>query len=95
MKYQVICMSFDGEYQKERPEFDTIEQAWDYADDLGSKWYFYPFAFVIKGDKIVDAGYGAVHLEGMTIAEVSAHFKEVSERPEMEGCNAEEFWFAI
>jgi len=44
--YKIICMSFDGDYQTEKPEFDTIEEAWEYSNDLGSKWYFYPFHFV-------------------------------------------------
>ena len=34
-KYQLICMAFDGDYQRERPEFETIEEAWAY--DIGSK----------------------------------------------------------
>jgi hypothetical protein len=48
-KYQVICMAFDGEYKREAPMFDEIEDAWEYANDLGSKWYFYPFSFVVAG----------------------------------------------
>ena len=32
-------MSFDGETKTERPIFETEDQAWEYANDLGSKWY--------------------------------------------------------
>ena len=27
-------MGFDGDYQTEKPEFDTIEEAWEYSNDL-------------------------------------------------------------
>jgi len=48
-------MSFDGDYQRERLKFDTIGEAWEYSNDLGSKWFFYPFHFVVKGETIKDA----------------------------------------
>jgi len=88
-------MSFDGEYQRERPEFDTINDAWEYSNDLGSKWYFYPFYMIIRGQTVRDLGYGLEHLENKRIKTVARHFKEVSERPEMDGCNSEEFYFAL
>jgi len=28
--YQLICMSFDGEYVTNKPKFESIEDAWEY-----------------------------------------------------------------
>ena len=95
MKYKLICMSFDGEYQTEHPEFDRIEDAWDYSDDLGSKWYFYPFHFVIKGKTIAAAGYGLEHLEGRRIKTVEKLFYWASRKEETQGMGRDEFAFAL
>lgn len=48
---KLICMSFDGEFKVEQCRtIKSIEEAWehsnDLANDLGSKWFFYPFHFV-------------------------------------------------
>ena len=55
-KKRLIVMAPDGEFKFDG-EFDTIEEAWDHSNDLGSKWYFYPVHFVVgeKGKKILDA----------------------------------------
>ena len=94
-KYQVICVSFDGEYKRETPEFDTIEKASQYGNDLGSKWYFYPFQFIVSGETIRKAGYGLTHFEGRRIKTVQRIFKKLSEKPEMEGANVEEFYMNL
>jgi hypothetical protein len=82
-KYKLIVMSFDGDY--------------NYSNDLGSKWYFYPFHFVTtsSGKTVIEGGQFMNHLEGLRVKTVSKHFKEVSERPDMEGANLEEFMFAV
>jgi hypothetical protein len=54
-KYYAILFSFDGDYQKESPQFDEISKVWDYINNLGSKWYFYPFCFVASNKTIQDA----------------------------------------
>ena len=93
MKYKLICMSFDGEYQRERPEFDTIEAAWNYSNRLGSKWFFYPFHFVTtaSGQTVRGAGDFLEYLEGMRVKTVARIFKDHSEKPEMEGADVEAF----
>jgi hypothetical protein len=90
-KYQIICMSFDGEYQRERPTFETIDDAWEYGNDLGSKWFFYPFYFVVSGETIRSTGQFLEHLEGMRIKTVQKIFKAHSENPEMENTDTEKF----
>jgi len=94
-KYKVICMSLDGEYKEQSPRFETIEETSKYANDLGPKWYSYPFDLICTEKTVVSAGYGLYHLEGKRIKTIAKYFKEVSERPEMQGCNAEEFYFAL
>ena len=84
-------MSFDGAYQRERPTFETIDDAWEYGNDLGSKWFFYPFYFVVSGETIRGAGPFLEHLEGMRIKTVQRIFLEHSKNPEMENADVEKF----
>jgi hypothetical protein len=46
-KYKAILFSFDGDYVTDY-EADTVEEVWKRVNDGGSRWYFYPFSFVIK-----------------------------------------------
>lgn len=95
--YRLICMSFDGEYQTERPTFKTIEDAWEYSNDLGSKWYFYPFHFVTSesGKTIKDSPYPLTHLIGVRTKSVANLFCAASEREDMQGVGVVEFVFNL
>lgn len=93
--YQIICMSFDGDYQRERPEFETIDDAWEYSNDLGSKWFFYPFHFVVSGNTIADAPEPMEKLKRKQIKTVKKLFQQLSEEPEMQGVEADEFVFNV
>ena len=93
--YKVICMSFDGEYQTESPEFETVNEAWDYSGDLGSKWYFYPFHFVVKNQTVKDSPEMMEFLNGKRIKTVSRLFKRLSEREEAHGMDCESFMFYV
>jgi hypothetical protein len=93
-QYQVLVMSFDGEYKKESPIFDDIDKAWNYADDLGSKWYFYPFVFLTNSKKtIAESPFYALNwAKGKRISTVKRIFKKFSIKPELE--QADVFQFA-
>jgi hypothetical protein len=91
--YQLILMSFNGEYQTEHPEFETIEKAWDYENDLGSKWYYYPFPFVISGNTIRGAGYMMEWTIGRKVKTIQKIFKAFSEKEECLNMGVEEFAF--
>lgn len=93
--YQVICMSFDGEYQTERPEFESIDDAWEYSNDLGSKWYFYPFHFVIKNATIKDTPVHLEYFKDKRIITVKRLFKRLSIRSDLIGCDHDEYLNAI
>jgi len=95
MKYQLICMSFDGEYQKEKFEFDTIEEVWDYSNVLGSKWFFYPFHFVIKGQTIADAPEIFDWMKNKRIKTIKKYFNKESKREDLQGVDAETFAYSI
>ena len=92
-KYQLLCMSFDGSFVIERPVFDSIEEAWEYSDDLGSKWYFYPFHFVFSGRTIKDTDERISYLKERRIRTVQKLFEKAQKFCEKNkiSCDAEEF----
>lgn len=77
---KLILMSFDGEYQTEKPKFPTAQKAWEYADNLGSKWFFYPFAFVVDNNvkTIVDTPNGLEYMIDWLVSDVVAEFAETN-----------------
>lgn len=94
---KLICMAFDGDYQSERPSFETEQEGWEYADDIGSKWFFYPFCFLVSesGLTIVAA---PEHLEwtvGKRVATVSRIFESCSKLKEAQGMEATAFIFFL
>ena len=60
-KYELVCMSFDGEYITDS-KHETIEEACNASGNIGSKWFFYPFHFILSGSKIIDTGCGLVRM---------------------------------
>ncbi len=93
--YQLICMSFDGDYQREKPEFDTINKVWDYGNDLGSKWFFYPFYFVVKNETIKDAPELLEWTKNKRIKTVANIFEKLSKKEDMINADCEDFMFAL
>lgn len=90
---KLICMSFDGEYQTERPAFETVRDAWEYSNDLGSKWYSYPFHFVAtdSGKTIIDAPELLTMLKGLRVKTVQRLFAEHAAKPECQNMDCEAF----
>ncbi len=93
--YQIICMSFDGEYQIEHPEFNSIDDAWNYSNDLGSKWYFYPFHFVISNKTIKDAIAPLEFLINKRIKTVSEVFNIASGKEENKNLDVIEYAYCL
>lgn len=96
--YKLILMSFDGEYQRERPEFETVQDAWEYANDLGSKWFFYPFPFVVSesGKTIIASALPFGEGEGRRVKTIQRIFNKASQKPEAQNMDADRFgWFAM
>jgi len=97
-KKGLICMTFNGDYVTEKhAEFETTQDAWKHAGDMGSRWYFYPFIFVTSasGKSIVDSPHGLEFLTGKRVSTVAKYFKKVSELEESKNINCDDFSFLL
>ena len=94
---RLICMTFDGSHVAERADFATIADAWSRAENMGSRWCFYPFPFVTSasGQTIVDAPPGFGHLKRRRVRTVAALFAALAALPELKDAGPEEFGFAV
>lgn len=54
-------MSFDGKFVTDS-EHETLEQAENASANMGSKWFFYPFHFIISGKTVKETGEGLVNM---------------------------------
>jgi hypothetical protein len=93
-KYRLICMSFDGDYVNgSRDTFESIADAWEESNDMGSRWYFYPFHFVVteSGQTVVAAPELLTRFERKRVATVRREFEQLSKQPEMQNADTEEF----
>ena len=90
-------MSFDGEYKTNRPEFESIEKTWEYSNDLGSTWFFYPFHFVTSksGKTIKDAPEPFTHLVGSRTKTLAGCFERFCNTEEAQEMGVEQFAYAV
>jgi len=93
---KLICMSFDGDYVTEGT-FDSVTDAWERSEDMGSRWYFYPFHFVTtnSGKTVKDAPELLQHLNGMRVKQVVQRFASVAVLPEAQNADPEVFAFML
>ena len=96
-KYNLICMAFDGDYVTEKTGFDSVDSAWKRSNDMGSRWYFYPFHFVTSesGMTVIDAGHGLESFKGKRVNTVVKNFKKVSEFPDLANADVDLFVLAL
>lgn len=103
---KLICMAFDGDFVTEQKRvdvgqyepFDTIEEAWEHSNDLGSKWFFFPFHFVTSDSTltIVDAPEPFKPLEGKRTATLVKHFEALHKLPEAQNMDVDQYaYFAM
>jgi len=90
-------MSFDGEYKTENPLFETIEQTWEHANNLGSKWFFYPFHFVVteSGKTIKDSCELLEFCNNKRIKTIGKMFENTSKLAISKNMSAEDFAFLL
>lgn len=76
-RYSLVCIAEDGESKTEHNIFsedncfDSIGEAWERNEDMGSRWIFYPIRCVVNQDGIiVSADDEHTFWEGMTIQDV-------------------------
>ena len=94
---RLICMSFDGAYVTEG-EFETIGDAWERASNMGSRWFFYPFHFVVSesGKTIIAAPVNYLDWTvGRHVKTVSRIFEKVASAPENQNMGPDEFILAL
>jgi hypothetical protein len=93
----LICMAFDGDYVTEGRDFQSVDAAWERSNDMGSRWFFYPFHFVMteSGKTVVDAPEPLQHLIGYRIGHLVEHFKETSQQPELQNVDAEIYAYSL
>jgi len=90
---KLIVMAFNGEYKMEQGGFKTVDDAWARSNDMGSRWYFYPFHFVVSasGKTIIDAPELLEWTKGRRVNTVQRIFEKHSGNPETQGMDAEQF----
>lgn len=93
---KLICMNFRGEYQNEK-SFDTIEECWEHSNDIGSRWFFYPFHFVVSdsGKTIIDGPHLLEKLNRKRVKTVQEIFKNVADLPESQNLDSEDFVYEL
>ena len=93
-KYKLICMSFDGTYVTEKTA-DDINALWQHSEDIGSRWFFYPFHFVCTEKTIASAPDLLTCLEGKRITTVQKLFELHSQKDETQGMDVDDFVFSL
>jgi hypothetical protein len=83
-------MAFDGEWVTEG-EFETVEEAWEHANDMGSRWFFYPFRFVTTSKTIKDAPSPIEWMINKRIKTISECFNKTSKSESAQHMDADEF----
>ena len=76
--YKLIVVAPDGEYQTEG-EFKTIEQARERSADMGSRWFFYPFHAILKGEQVVESYTPLAPMQGSSVWDFCDFVKDNSE----------------
>lgn len=60
-RYKLLCIAPDGETKTEG-EYETIEEAWQRNENMGSRWFFYPFRAVITSKMVAEQAHGLEYL---------------------------------
>ena len=79
MQYHAILFSIDGSYVVDFLGCKTKQEVWDRLDNMGSRWFFYPFAFVASIKTLVDAPDELAELRGKRLKTIKRLFKTAGE----------------
>ena len=97
-------MAHDGKWQVEHnifsddKLFDSVEDAWKHSNDMGSRWFFFPYHFVVNStlSTVVESPCDPLNfLARKRIKKVQKMFKKASEYPDAEGMEVDEFMFFL
>ena len=91
--FRLICMSFDGDYVTEGRDFKTPKDAGIRSEDMGSRWFFYPFHFITTGSglTIKEAPSILSVFNGMRVKTVAEIFKRTAKLPKAQNVGPDEF----
>lgn len=97
MTYKLICIAFDGDYVTERPTFGTLEEVAEYDNNMGSRWFFYPFHFPVtaSGKTIADSFSPVEFLKGKRVTTVRRMFAKLAGLPELQNADCDQFLLAV
>jgi hypothetical protein len=73
--YSAICFAPDGEHVRDFYS-DSKEFISEKIENMGSRWYFYPFVFIATEKTIVEAPECLEFLNGKRVKTVERFFKE-------------------
>lgn len=86
--YNLLVVSFNGDTQLERVNGD-VKDCWERSNDMGSKWYFYPFHFVVSDKTVIDTPNELNNFKGKRIKTLLKSFKDTNKRLNDEGRDAD------
>lgn len=81
--YKALLVSPDGDYITDFHNTPTVQQVEEACADMGSRWYFYPFEFVVSDHpnkeieslEIISASYPYEDMKGKTVHETLMEVK--------------------
>lgn len=83
--YKLILLAPDGDYVTEKPR-KTVDECIKQSAEMGSRWFFYPFHFIIKDNgrvdmnqRVIEAPDGMEFLKGISLKNAIEHIKETAE----------------
>ncbi len=74
--YKAILFSPDGDFVTDFRNRETKQDVWDELANMGSRWIFYPIAFVATDTTIVDTPEGMEHLKGKRTKTVQKYLQD-------------------
>ncbi len=73
--YSAICFASDGDYVRDFYS-DSKEYISEKIENMGSRWFFYPFVFIATEKTIVETPECLEFLNGKRVKTVERFFKE-------------------
>jgi hypothetical protein len=98
---KLICMTFNGEHVTERGPidglFESVKNAAERSEDMGSRWFFYPFHFILSASgKTVKAAPAPLEvLNGKRLSTVKALFERLAARKEAQNMGPDDFCYFV
>lgn len=87
MEYQAILFHPSGDFVKDFRGCKSKEEVWKEIENMGSRWIFYPIAFVATDKTIVDSN-GIKAFEGKRISTVKKMLESQFEKDGERICEA-------